>query len=227
MDGCRLWLGALDAAGVPAGDGLDWLAPGEQSRLAGLSAPLRRRQFLAGHWRARVLAAGFAGGAAAGWRLSATPTGQPLLEGPGGARLGVSISHSGEHLAVAVATHPIGIDIEVPRRERDLGALARHVFAPAEVERIDALEPARQLAAFNTTWALKEACGKRGGEGLQPHAARRLATIEVPAGEAEALSWALPGDGALALAAWPGVLAVFEPPGAPGEARAWAYRQVG
>ena len=46
-----------------------------------------------------------------------------------------------------------------------------------------------------------------------------------PAGhpEAEAWSWSLAGQGALALAAWPG--AIVE--GAPGVAAAWRYLWVG
>lgn len=227
MDGCRLWLGGLDAAGVPYGDPHGWLTAAEQSRLAGLSAPLRRRQFLAGHWQVRALAAGFAGGMTRDWRLAAAPDGQPWLEGPGDVRLCASISHSGDWLAVAVATRAIGLDVEVPRRERDYDALARHVFAPAEIARREALAPSDRLAAFNTTWALKEAFGKRGGQGLQPHAARHIASEMAPDGEAEAFSWALPCEGALALAAWPGVLPELESTGPVGVARGWRYRPVG
>src|SRR5690606_5394371 len=91
---------------------------------------------------------GRADGAAAvapDWRLDAEDGGRPWLEGPDGQRLHASISHSGERLAVAVALRPIGVDIEVPRRERDLLALARHVFAPCEVEGLLALGEADRL----------------------------------------------------------------------------------
>lgn len=224
MRACQIFLGVLDAAGVPAGDGGDWLTPTERSRLAGLSAPLRRRQFLAGHWRLRVLAAGFGGGVPADWRFSATAAGQPSLEGPGGARLCASISHSGEWLAVAVAHRAIGVDLEIPRRERDYDALARHVFTPAEIARRDALAASERLAAFNTTWALKEAFGKREGKGLQPHAARGIDSESAPAAEAEAFTWPLPGNGALALAAWPGVVPDLEAAAKVGGALGWRYR---
>lgn len=227
MADCRLWLGTLDDARVADGEGHDWLTPAEQSRLAGLSAPLRRRQFLAGHWRLRALAAEFAGGQAGDWRLAAAPGGQPWLEGPGGARLCASISHSGEWLAVAVADRAIGVDVEVPRRERDYDALARHVFAPAEVARHEALAGAERLAAFNTTWALKEAFGKRAGQGLQPHAARGTSSEPAPAAEAEAFTWPLPGDGALAVAAWPGMVPGLHAAATVGAARGWRYRPAG
>lgn len=227
MGDCRLWLGGLDDdGGPPAGEG-DWLAPEERARLDGLSAPLRRRQFLAGHWRVRVLAAAFAGGGPRDWRFGAEAGGRPWLDGPGGRRLHVSISHSGENLAVAVAWRAIGLDIEIPRRERDYGGLARHVFSPTEVQHIEALPPARRRQAFNTTWALKEAFGKRSGEGLQPAASRRVTSEAAAPGDAEAFSWALAGDGALALAAWPGADIEWAAPGATGRADGWIYRQAG
>lgn len=227
MPRCLLWLGTLDEAGLPAAEASGWLAPAEQVRLAGLTAPLRRRQFLAGHWRVRVLAAAFAGGVAPDWRLDAEDGGRPWLEGPDGQRLHASISHSGERLAVAVALRPIGVDIEVPRRERDLLALARHVFAPCEVEGLLALGEADRLGGFNTTWSLKEALGKRGGEGLQPAAARGIRTQAAPDDEAEAFSWTLPADGALALAAWPGVHIEWLASAPAGESRGWRYRRTG
>ncbi|WP_295363464.1 4'-phosphopantetheinyl transferase superfamily protein [Arenimonas sp.] len=227
MPRCLLWLGTLDDAGVPAAEACGWLAPAELERLAGLSAPLRRRQFLAGHWRVRVLAAAFSGGLAHDWRLGTDEGGRPWLDGPDTGRLQASISHSGEQLAVAVALDPIGLDIEIPRRERDYLALARHVFAPGEVERLHALGEAERLAAFNTLWALKEALGKRGGEGLQPAAARGIQAEVASGDEAEAFSWALPGDGALALAAWPGARLEWLGSAPAGETRGWRYRRSG
>ena len=56
---------------------------------------------------------------------------------------------------------------------------------------------------FHALWTLKEARGKRSGEGLQPRAARTVTAHPADGTDAEALGWVF-GAGALALAMTPG-----------------------
>ena len=171
--GGRLWLARLDAF---AGDlGEDWLGDDEVERLRAMTAPGRRRSFLAGHWQARRVAGEWLQVDAARIGLERHPDGRPLVLVDGEASpLSLSLSHSGDWLALALADVPVGIDIELPRRTRDYAALARFAFSPDEVARLQGLDDAVRGAEFHRLWTLKEARGKRSGEGLLPGQARRV-----------------------------------------------------
>ena len=192
------------AAAEAEAQGLDWLTEAERQRLHGISAAARRDSFLAGHWQARLLAAQWLRLDARRVMLDAHADGRPLLRVDGAAvPLHVSLSHSGGWLALALADAPVGIDIELPQRERDWEALARFVFSPEERQRLRDAEDAARANVFHTLWTLKEARGKRGGEGLQPRAARTVTAQPADPAGAEALGWTF-GGGALALAMTPG-----------------------
>ena len=221
---CLLELTTLDAYAVPDTDGT-WLTPPEQARLRTMQAPLRRRQYLAGHWLVRRLAARLFGGEPAQWRWDdpAGPRPQLLRDG---LRAWATLSHSGEHLAAAVALRPIGLDLERPQRRREVMALARYMFAPDEIARLaGTAEGPERERLFYALWALKEARGKRGGEGLQATQARRVSACRCDAAAAEAWVWPLEAAGALALAAWPGADVRIEP-AAPALPEAWRYLPV-
>src|SRR5690606_21211945 len=111
--------------------------------------------------------------------------------------------HSGDWLAIALATVPVGIDVEFPRRARDLPALARFTFSPEEIASLDGLDEAAYGGAFHRLWTLKEARGKRLGEGLLPGRSRRVTALPSDPERADATSWELDA-GALSLAIEPG-----------------------
>ena len=207
--------------------GSDWLSADETHRLQAMTAPARRRSFLAGHWLARRVAADWLQLDAARIALDRHPDGRPLLlvdDAP--ASLSISLSHSGDWLAIALATVPVGIDIELPRRLRDLEALARFAFAPDEVERLQRAPQAQRSAIFHTLWTLKEARGKRSGEGLLPEQSRRITTMPGDIDVADASSWGF-HDGALALAVEAGTRIEIEGGDALGTPRYWRYFDIG
>lgn len=201
----RLHLLPLASAAADAeARGLDWLTGVERQRLDAISATARRASFLAGHWQARWLAAQWLQLDVGRIVLDAQADGRPLLRVDGDvAPLHVSLSHSGDWLALALADAPVGVDVEVPQRARDWEALARFVFSVEERQRLRDAEGAARAGVFHGLWTLKEARGKRSGEGLQPRAARLVTAQPADAGAAEALGWAV-GGGALALALAPG-----------------------
>lgn len=182
----------------------DWLTDAERQRLQAITSPSRRDAFLAGHWQARALAAQWLQLDAGRIALDAYPDGRPRLRLDGDAApLQVSLSHSGDWLALALADAPVGVDVELPQRARDWNALARFVFSPEERQRVRDADDATRAEVFHALWTLKEARGKRSGEGLQPRAARTFTAQPADAAGAEALGWAF-GGGALALALAPG-----------------------
>ncbi len=224
----RIRLAHLDAvADEAAADAGRWLTADEASRLQAMSAPVRRRSFLAGHWLARRLAADWLQADVARIALDRHADGRPqlLLDGAP-SPLSLSLSHSGDWLACAIASVPVGIDVELPRRLRDLQALARFAFAPEEAKRLLHVAEEERAAIFHELWTLKEARGKRTGEGLLPEQSRRINTQPCDAGEAEATSWAF-RDGALALAVDAGTEIAIEGGESLGGARHWRYIDVG
>lgn len=203
---CRLVLAPLDEveARLP-GPGTAWLTAGEDRRLQATTATLRRRQYLAGHWLLRELASETLGGEPTDWHFETDADPRPRLRHADGRPCWASLSHSGTQLAAVLAPTPVGLDLEFPRKPRDYVAIARFLFSPEEADAIAAAEQgAARESAFHLCWALKEARGKRGGEGLQPAQARRVTARPASPAEAEAWHWHLPGGGCVALAAWPG-----------------------
>ena len=176
-----------------------WLTDDESTRLASIGAPLRRRQFLAGHWLARRLAATALDVGEARIGMDRDVGGRPrlLVDGAPSA-WHVSLTHSDDQVACVVAPHPVGIDLEVPRRARDLAALARFAFSPAENDALAAVAAEARVAVFYRLWALKEARGKRCGEGLMPKRSRRFTAAPAGTDVADAVTWSL-GDVTLAV----------------------------
>lgn len=189
--------------------GLGWLTDAEAQRLHGMRSPARRASFLAGHWQARRLAARWLGVKAARITLGNFTDGRPAVYCDGDpVRLSLSLSHSGDWLALALGEVAVGVDVELPRRSRDLDALARSVFSPADQHRLQAMAAEERAPAFFELWALHEARGKRSGEGMQPGTSRSVQLQACGRESAHGLSWRFRG-GALALAITPGVRVEF------------------
>ena len=224
----RIWLLPLDVAGdAPDVDHHDWLTDDEAARLQAMTSTTRRRSFLAGHWRARELSADWLQVDPRRIALHRHDDGRPRMVVDGApSPLSLSLSHSGDWLAIALATVPVGIDVELPRRQRDLDALARFTFSPDEVERMNGVPESERAQAFHVLWTLKEARGKRLGEGLLPGRARLVTASPSGAHEADAMSWPL-ADGALALAIDPGSDLVLQGMDALGGPSHWRYHAAG
>ena len=103
-------------------------------------------------------------------RQCGRPHGKPAVLG-GGPEF--SITHSGDLVAVAVATAPVGVDVEqLDGRLRepgdgDLAALARMVLAEDERAALAAVPADGQTRAFLVAWTRKEAVTKAQGDGLR------------------------------------------------------------
>lgn len=91
--------------------------------------------------------------------------GKPVIAGAG-EELHFSFSRSGPAAAIAVASTPIGIDIEVSRPRQDVGALAERFFSAEEAQYLTTLDREGAAAAFLRLWTRKEAILKATGEGV-------------------------------------------------------------
>lgn len=71
----------------------------------------------------------------------------------------LSLSHSGDLLAAAIAVSPIGVDVEASR-PRSCIAQSQRLFTCAETEYLYTLPPAERQTGFYILWTLKEAVAK-------------------------------------------------------------------
>lgn len=195
-------IGKLAAAAMA--EGLGWLTEVEAVRLQAMRAQVRRDSFLAGHWQARKLVAHWLGVRASRISLASFADGRPsvcLDDAP--VPLSLSLSHSDDWLAVALGEVAVGVDVELPRRLRDIDALADFMFSPSDQQRLQAADTGERERVFFELWAMKEARVKRSGEGLHPRTSRKLGVRPCDTSEAQVLTWRF-RNGALALALTPG-----------------------
>jgi 4'-phosphopantetheinyl transferase len=88
--------------------------------------------------------------------------GAPALDGR--PDIGISVSHSGDWVAAAVAPHaPVGVDVQEPRPVSDR-LVARCCADHAHLFR--SLPPARRYDEVAWVWSVQEACAKATGTGL-------------------------------------------------------------
>ena len=88
-----------------------------------------------------------------------------------------SITHTRNHAFCAISDRPIGIDAEELDRKIDL-RLADKILSPTEKAQYDAA-PDKRLALL-TFWVLKEADGKRTGEGIRGYPNKTAFSLHDP-----------------------------------------------
>lgn len=171
--------------------GLASLDRGERDRADGFLFPADRHRYQVAHVTLRQVLAGYVGVAPRAVPLGREPcprcggpSGKPVLlpapghspparsgrppAGPGlpAGRTPVSFSlaHSGDMVVIAVASRPVGVDVE--REARGCVCSLAAAFHPDDRVRVGSLaEPARHQAVI-TCWALAEAVLKCTGEGV-------------------------------------------------------------
>lgn len=159
-----VWL--LDIADLDAGLAAAWLAQlgeSELQRFHSFKREERRLQFLAGRMLLRRVFSD-AGIPRLAMSVHERPGNAPLVHAAGFVQAPhFSLSHSGRWIGCAASSAtPVGIDIEVVRAERDLGALAAHAFRTEEAEAIAALPESERSYAFYSLWTRREAEFKLG-----------------------------------------------------------------
>jgi len=161
---CDVWW-AHPAAGTAVL--LDLLDDVERTRYEGYRRDVDRWRFLTGRALIRGVAAAELGVAAKDVAIDSScfdcgkPHGKPTING-----LEVSISHSGDWVALAVTdTAPVGVDVEEVRGA-DVDDLARIAFSPTELAVFRSVPQDDRRGAFFTYWSRKEAVVKATGKGM-------------------------------------------------------------
>lgn len=115
------------------------LDPSEAQRLARIRRGARRAQFVAAHAAVRRLAAARLALPASAINIEVEPDGRPVLRG---AELGISLSHSADRVAAAVAQSAIGVDIERLQPARGADVVEPWAVAEARWKAADSSAPA-------------------------------------------------------------------------------------
>ena len=172
----------------------------ERQRWAGYRRDADRERFLAGCALAKMAIADYSGQRPGDVSFDRTcrncgrPHGKPAIRG---GRLELSVAHSGDLVAVAVAAAPVGVDVEqLEGRTRPLGrdgdpdALARLTLADTERAALAAVPPPGRARAFLVAWTRKEAVTKATGDGLR--AAFRDVIVAADHGRPRLVAWPYP-----------------------------------
>ena len=173
----------------------------ERERWAAYRRDADRERFLVGCGLAKTVIAARTGQRPAEVSFDRTcrqcgrPHGKPAVRH---GDLEFSVTHSGDLVAVAVATAAVGVDVEqLEGRPHELGggdpvALARVVLAAEEQAALAAAAASGRARAFLVAWTRKEAVTKAKGDGLRvPFGA----VVVAPAAAAPRLvAWPYPQD---------------------------------
>jgi 4'-phosphopantetheinyl transferase len=145
----------------------------EQERFIALRQPIDRNRFLVACSLTRLALASYLDLAPAMIRISRTcptcrrPHGKPRLTPPAPAPIELSVSHSGNRIAVEFAWgRAVGVDVEQLRPDVPVDKLAWHVLTAQEAEQLRGVDGAERTAGFLTYWTRKEAVLKALGHGL-------------------------------------------------------------
>ncbi len=137
----------------------------ERSRAASMRVARARQSFLVSRTLLRRTLSRYAGVAPHALPIRVLPSGKPRLESPEWLRF--NLAHSEKIWVLAVARdREVGVDVEDFDRRTDVDAVARRLFAPAEIAALAALEGEARRRAFFRVWAQREAVVKAIGAGM-------------------------------------------------------------
>jgi 4'-phosphopantetheinyl transferase len=166
--------------------GAHTLSPDEQSRVESITSATRRQQFLAGRWLARTLLCETFGSMPAGWRISADPQRKPCVLNH---FAHISIAHSGDYVACALADEAVGIDLERISVRRPVVDMAQWVCSVEEQHVLAALNGDGVHVQFTRMWTRKEARLKQSGLPFDTAALRNIRTMPADLCTADGGTW--------------------------------------
>lgn len=100
------------------------------------------------------------------WRFAAGSHGKPEIVEPAESELHFNLSHTRGLAACAVATRPLGVDVEWVARDTATREVAERSFASDELAQLEGLAGEAYRRRFFDFWTLKEALIKADGRGI-------------------------------------------------------------
>lgn len=99
-------------------------------------------------------------------RLATSEFGKPILIWPAQRNSHFNVSHTGRHALIALASTPVGIDVETVRPDFDIDSVAAVACHVEEREWLRGLPELERTTEFHRLWTRKEAYAKALGCGL-------------------------------------------------------------
>lgn len=163
------------------------MSEAEENRFFQIKLLHRRDQFLAGRLLARQLLCHQVGGAISDWSISAKNGSKPIIVGH--SNLHISLSHSDDYVACALANHPIGIDLECERENRATNDLIAFICNDTEQALFHGLSQQQRQSQLIALWTIKEAWLKQQEADFDFSQLRRLAWQICNQDEADVVTW--------------------------------------
>jgi 4'-phosphopantetheinyl transferase len=164
----RVWLCPANLLARDAAQAQRWrrcLSKPERERLERYRTKRQQDEFLSARALLRSVLASHCHTPPERLQFTRSEAGKPSLQHPRAPHF--SLSHSGQWIALALDEHaPVGVDLEHPRKTRDLLAIAQHYFHPDEQQRLRRLTGPERAVEFYRLWTLKEAFFKARGTGI-------------------------------------------------------------
>jgi 4'-phosphopantetheinyl transferase len=164
-----LWF--LDVDRLVAREGITayqrWLSPEEGQRSDRFRVDQLRQRFIVIRGLLRALLGWYQGQDPGDVRFTYGQRGKPeLVTVPGQEPLGFNLSHGQHYALYGFSSNPLGVDLEVMGKLRDLEGIAQRFFAPEEQAVLNQAAPQTQEMTFLRHWVCKEAVVKATGQGL-------------------------------------------------------------
>ncbi len=180
-DDMRVRFGHLDEAAACS----SLLVPAEKHRAEALRDGAVRARYVIGRGLRRQLLTECTGGAAGELEFVEDGESKPRLVDADG--WDFNVSHAGDYVVVAVRRGAVGVDLEMKRPVREMGALVRRYFHADEAAAWDGLKEPEKEGGFFTLWSAREAAMKCCGLGLAKGlAVTRVDPAILQGGEVEA-----------------------------------------
>ena len=143
------------------------LSPAERCRAESLKVIKVRQRFVISRAILRQLLADYMAVNCAAVELLQGPFGKPYVRQIKGGHVVFNLSHTADHLVIALGCQrQIGVDIEVCRERVNLAALAGKCFSDSEFRQWQQLESEDKKVTFYRIWTRKESFVKAVGRGI-------------------------------------------------------------
>ncbi|WP_051271243.1 4'-phosphopantetheinyl transferase family protein [Shimazuella kribbensis] len=160
-----LWLFSIDPQDYKNNKFLSILSIEEQEKAAKFHFSSDREKFVISHGIMRQLLSSYLACDPQEIQYEKNAYGKPSLSSPS-SYVHFNLSHSSQLGALAVSSHPIGVDIEYIHVLDDYVSLTKHFLSEKESKYFRDLESRDQKTAFYRAWTIKEAYIKAIGMGL-------------------------------------------------------------
>jgi 4'-phosphopantetheinyl transferase len=151
---------------LPTSDSLDVLTSDERQRATRFPSSLHSNRWVAARSALRIILSRYTRCAPSEISFRWDDLGKPSLATESESPVHFSVAHSNDRGVVAVASRPVGVDLECPRTLDAVESISSQFFSSTEHRVLMRTPRARRDDMFLRLWTRKEAVLKARGDGL-------------------------------------------------------------